>query len=127
MDYENMSDEKIHRLFKEAVPDLEIGEITDYNRETVVAFLKFLMGSIPTGRAMVSSRLSQEDLVERFRETPCRGGQERNNEARNLFLLTHRGARLYRIHCDNEDGKATENCGDDVDLSVAEPPMAQYR
>ena len=81
MDYENMSDEEIHRLFKEAAPDLEIGEIMDYNRETVVAFLKFLMGSIPTGRAMVSSRLSQEDLVERFRETPCRGGQEQNKEA----------------------------------------------
>jgi len=61
MDDENMSDEEIHCLFKEAVPDLEIGEITDSNRETVVAFLKFSIGSIPTGRAMASSRLSQEE------------------------------------------------------------------
>ena len=43
MEYETISDEEVHRLLKQTAPDLEIGEITDTNRETVVAFLRFFL------------------------------------------------------------------------------------
>jgi len=43
VDYEAISDEEVRRLLKQTAPDLEIGEITDSNRETVVAFLKFFL------------------------------------------------------------------------------------
>jgi hypothetical protein len=43
MDYENISDEDVRRLLSQTAPDLEIGEITDSNRETVVAFLRFFL------------------------------------------------------------------------------------
>jgi hypothetical protein len=42
MDYENIPDEEVRRLLKQTAPDLEIGELADSNRETVVAFLRFL-------------------------------------------------------------------------------------
>jgi hypothetical protein len=48
MDYEHLSDEEIGRLIKQMVPELEIGEITDDNRQTVIAFLKLLVGLNPT-------------------------------------------------------------------------------
>jgi len=47
MDYEDISDEEVRRLFKEQAPDLEVGEITDSNRETVIAFLRFFVGLMP--------------------------------------------------------------------------------
>ncbi len=43
MDYESISDEEVRRLLKQTAPDLEIEEITDSNRETVVAFLRFFL------------------------------------------------------------------------------------
>ncbi len=43
MDYENISDDDVRRLLRQTAPDLEIGEITDSNRETVVAFLRFFL------------------------------------------------------------------------------------
>ncbi len=43
MDYETISDEEVRRLLKQTAPDLEIGELTDSNRETVVAFLRFFL------------------------------------------------------------------------------------
>jgi hypothetical protein len=43
MDYETISDEEVRRLLKQTAPDLEIEEITDSNRETVVAFLRFFL------------------------------------------------------------------------------------
>jgi hypothetical protein len=43
MDYESISDEDVRRLLRQTAPDLEIGEITDSNRETVVAFLRFFL------------------------------------------------------------------------------------
>ena len=43
MEYETISDEEVRSLLKQTAPDLEIGEITDTNRETVVAFLKFFL------------------------------------------------------------------------------------
>lgn len=46
MDYENMSDKEVCHLLKQAVPNLEIGEITDSNRETVMAFLRVLLWMI---------------------------------------------------------------------------------
>ena len=47
MDYENISDKEVCRLLKQAVPKLEIGEMTDSNRETVIAFLRFFVGLMP--------------------------------------------------------------------------------
>jgi hypothetical protein len=46
MDYENISDKEVCRLLKQAVPKLEIGEMTDSNRETVMVFLRFLLWMI---------------------------------------------------------------------------------
>ncbi|HUJ69934.1 MAG TPA: hypothetical protein VLW86_10460 [Syntrophorhabdales bacterium] len=43
MEYETISDEEVRLLLKQTAPDLEIGEITDTNRETVVAFLRFFL------------------------------------------------------------------------------------
>jgi hypothetical protein len=43
MDYETVSDEEVCRLLKQKVPHLEIGEITDANRETVMIFLTFFL------------------------------------------------------------------------------------
>lgn len=48
MNYKNVSDEEVRRLIKEIVTELEVGEITDSNRETMIAFLKFLIGLKPT-------------------------------------------------------------------------------
>ena len=44
MDYENMSDEELYSFLKERFPAVAetTGEVGDSNRETVVAFLKFL-------------------------------------------------------------------------------------
>jgi len=46
MGYENISDEEVCRLLKQTVPKLEIGEITDSNRETVMVFLRVLLWMI---------------------------------------------------------------------------------
>ncbi len=46
MDYENISDKEVCHLLKQAVPNLEIGEITDSNRETVMVFLRVLLWMI---------------------------------------------------------------------------------
>jgi len=46
MDRENVSDEEVCRLLKQAAPHLEIGEITDSNREIVIPFLAFLLWMI---------------------------------------------------------------------------------
>jgi len=49
VDYENISDEEVCRLLKQAVPHLGIGEITDSNRETVMVFLRFLLWMVRYG------------------------------------------------------------------------------
>ncbi len=40
MDYEKISDGELCRLLKEKVPDKTVPEVADYNRQTMVAFLK---------------------------------------------------------------------------------------
>ena len=41
MDYENISDRELSRLLKERIPEKKAPEVTDYNRQTLIAFLKF--------------------------------------------------------------------------------------
>lgn len=40
LDYEEMSNEELRTLLKEELPSLEIDEVNDFNRETVIACLK---------------------------------------------------------------------------------------
>jgi len=40
-DYENISDTELSRLLAERIPDKKVPEVTDYNRQTMIAFLKF--------------------------------------------------------------------------------------
>ena len=53
MDHESVPDEEISRLSMQTVPNLEIGEITDSNRETVIAFLRFFLRLIAYSSATV--------------------------------------------------------------------------
>jgi hypothetical protein len=43
VDYESIPDKEVRCLLKERAPDLEIGEIRDSDRETVIAFLKYFL------------------------------------------------------------------------------------
>jgi len=52
MDYENISDEEVCRLLKQAAPHVKIGEITDSNRELVVPFLRVLLWMITWDRLL---------------------------------------------------------------------------
>jgi hypothetical protein len=40
-DYEKISDRELCRLLEERIPDKKVPEVTDYNRQTMIAFLKF--------------------------------------------------------------------------------------
>jgi hypothetical protein len=40
-DYENISDRELSRLLKERMPEKKAPEVADYNRQTIIAFLKF--------------------------------------------------------------------------------------
>jgi hypothetical protein len=40
-DYENISDGELCRLLQERIPDKKVAEVADYNRQTMIAFLKF--------------------------------------------------------------------------------------
>jgi hypothetical protein len=40
-DYEKISDRELCRLLEERMPDKKVPEVTDYNRQTTIAFLKF--------------------------------------------------------------------------------------
>ena len=44
MDYEKMSDAELYSILKERAPAVAetVGEVKDSNRETLIAFLKFL-------------------------------------------------------------------------------------
>jgi hypothetical protein len=44
MNYEEMSDEELQLLLTETAPQVHVEEVTDCNRETVIAFLKLLIG-----------------------------------------------------------------------------------
>ena len=44
MDYEKISDRELSRLLEERVPEKNAPEVTDYNRQTMIAFLKFYSG-----------------------------------------------------------------------------------
>ncbi|HUJ90378.1 MAG TPA: hypothetical protein VLX12_09295 [Syntrophorhabdales bacterium] len=39
-DYEKISDRELSRLLKERMPEKKAPEVTDYNRQTLIAFLK---------------------------------------------------------------------------------------
>ena len=41
MDYKKISDRELSRLLKERMPEKKAPEVTDYNRQTMIAFLKF--------------------------------------------------------------------------------------
>jgi len=41
IDYEKISDTELSRLLKETTPEKKTPEVTDYNRQTMIAFLKF--------------------------------------------------------------------------------------
>lgn len=41
-DYESLSNKDIQRIVREELPELEIDEVNDFNRETVIAYLKIL-------------------------------------------------------------------------------------
>jgi hypothetical protein len=41
MDYEKISDRELSRLLKETMPEKKAPEVADYNRQTIIAFLKF--------------------------------------------------------------------------------------
>ena len=40
-DYEKISDRELSRLLEERMPEKKAPEVTDYNRQTMIAFLKF--------------------------------------------------------------------------------------
>ena len=40
-DYEKISDRELCHLLQERLPDKKVPEVTDYNRQTMIAFLKF--------------------------------------------------------------------------------------
>jgi hypothetical protein len=40
-DYEKTSDRELCRLLEERLPDKKVPEVADYNRQTMIAFLKF--------------------------------------------------------------------------------------
>jgi hypothetical protein len=53
VDFDNLSNEELCRLLKERVPAVldTLGKVTDFNRETVIAFMKFISaGFVPSGR-----------------------------------------------------------------------------
>jgi len=39
--YEKMSDRELFHLLKERLPEKKVPEVADYNRQTMIAFLKF--------------------------------------------------------------------------------------
>jgi len=41
IDYEKISDTELSRLLKERMPEKKAPEVTDYNRQTMIGFLKF--------------------------------------------------------------------------------------
>ena len=41
IDYEKISDTELSRLLKERMPENNAPEVTDYNRQTMIGFLKF--------------------------------------------------------------------------------------
>ena len=41
IDYEKISDTELSRLLKERMPEKNAPEVTDYNRQTMIGFLKF--------------------------------------------------------------------------------------
>jgi hypothetical protein len=43
MDYQDMSDEELWLLLTETAPRMHVEDVTDSNRETVIAFLKLLL------------------------------------------------------------------------------------
>jgi len=53
VDFDNLSNEELCRLLKERTPAVfdTVGRVTDSNRETVIAFMKFISaGFIRSGR-----------------------------------------------------------------------------
>ena len=40
-DYEKISDRELYHLLQERMPDKKVPEVTNYNRQTMIAFLKF--------------------------------------------------------------------------------------
>ena len=40
-DYEKICDMELYHLLQERIPDKKVPEVTDHNRQTMVAFLKF--------------------------------------------------------------------------------------
>jgi hypothetical protein len=40
-DYEKICDRELYHLLQERIPDKKVPEVTDYNRQTMIAFLKF--------------------------------------------------------------------------------------
>ena len=40
-DYEKISDRELYRLLEAKIPDKKVPEVTDYNRQTMIAFLEF--------------------------------------------------------------------------------------
>jgi hypothetical protein len=39
-DYEGMSNEELYRLLEQRLPELQFDEVSAFNRETVIAYLK---------------------------------------------------------------------------------------
>jgi hypothetical protein len=39
-DYEKISDRELYHLLQESMPDKTVPEVTSYNRQTMIAFLK---------------------------------------------------------------------------------------
>jgi hypothetical protein len=42
MDYEKISNKELCHLLKERKPDMEVPKVMEFNRQTVIAFLKVL-------------------------------------------------------------------------------------
>ena len=40
-DYEKISDRELYYLLQERMPDKKVPEVTNYNRQTMIGFLKF--------------------------------------------------------------------------------------
>ena len=75
MDYENISDEEVCRLLKQAAPHVKIGEITDSNRELVVPFLRVLLWMITwddnIGLPVASINAALSDISSSGRRRTC--------------------------------------------------------
>jgi hypothetical protein len=41
MDYENISNQELTRLLSDKMPELQASNATGFNRETIIAFLKY--------------------------------------------------------------------------------------